>query len=423
MLYSPRIIDSELDELFAQLAAIAIDGLKGVGRTATAERRASGVVLLDSAARRVAVLADPASVLRHPRPLLVDEWQLAPEVWDIVRRAVDRDSTPGQFLLTGSASARPGATAHSGAGRIVRLRMRPMTLTERGVTAPSVSLRDLLSGSRPEVSGESPVGLTDYVDEILRSGFPGLRALSTRAVRAQLDGYLRNVVDRDVPENGLAVRKPEVMLAWLRAYAAATSTSTSYARILKAATPEESEKPAKTTGIAYRDVLTGLWLLDPLPGWTTSRNPLTRLQQAPKHHLADPALAARLLGATAASLLAGEGPTAGPQDGTLLGHLFESLATLCLRVPAQAAEASVWHLRTRNGDHEVDLIASRDDGKVVAFEVKLAATVTDRDVRHLHWLARELGPTLLDAVVLTTGPAAYRRPDGVAVVPLALLGP
>lgn len=420
--YFRRTVDDELDELLPGLAAIALDGAKGVGKTETAERRASGLFRLDSAARRQGVEADPETVLRAARPTLIDEWQLVPEVWDVVRRQVDRDPTPGQFLLTGSASPRPGTTAHSGAGRIVRLRMRPMTLAERGLAPTTVSLRQLLSGTRPTIEGESPMGLSDYVDEILRSGFPGIRNLGPRARRAQLDGYLRGVVDRDVPENGLAVRKPEVLLGWLRAYAAASSTTASYNAILDAATPGESDKPAKATGIAYRDVLTQLWLLDPVPGWVPSRNLLTRLQQAPKHHLADPALAARLVGATENSLLEGAGSTIGPQKGSQLGHLFESLATLCVRVPAQAAEANVGHLRTRNGNHESDIVVARDDGKVVAFEVKLSATINDRDVRHLLWLQELLGPDLLDAAVLTTGPAAYRRKDGIAVIPLALLG-
>ena len=150
---------------------------------------------------------------------------------------------------------------------------------------------------------------------------------------------------------------------------------------------------------------------------------MTRLGQTPKHHLADPALAARLLGLTIDALLDGQGTPIGPQEGTMLGHLFESLVTLCVRVAAQAADADVAHLRTRNGDHEIDLVLVRDDGRILAIEVKLASTVDDKDVRHLHWLAGQLGDRLLDALVINTGPASYRRPDGIGVVPLALLGP
>ena len=421
MSYTRRVLDDELDELFAQIPAIAIDGPKGVGKTTTAQQHVDGQIRLDSRAQRTAIEAEPEILLRRPRPLLIDEWQKVPETWDVVRRAVDAEPSGGQFLLTGSASPSPGATAHSGAGRIGRLRMRPMTLVERGLTEPTVSLSELLAGGRPRLEGTCPLSLADYAREIVASGFPAVRPLSDRARRFQLDSYMRNAVDRDVPERGLAVRKPESMLAWLRAYAAATATTASYSQILDAATPGQADKPARSTSIAYRDVLTSLWLLDPVPAWTPSGNLLTRLGQAPKHHLADPALAARLLGLGTEALLAGDGAPVRPQAQTMLGSLFESLATLCVRVPAQAAEAEVAHLRTRNGDHEIDLVLVRGDGRVVAIEVKLAATVTDRDTKHVSWLADRMEGQLLDAIVINTGPHADRRPDGIGVVPLGLL--
>jgi len=403
--------------------AIAVDGPKAVGKTTTAQQRASSALKPDFRASGSAIEADPELVRSRARPLLIDEWQKVPEVWDVVRRVADEDPSGGQFLLVGSAAPALGATAHSGSGRIGRLRMRPMTLSERGVCEPAVSLRGLLRGGRPALSGDSTMRLGDYAEEVLASGFPGLRGLTPRALKFQLDSYMRNAVDRDVPEQGLAVRKPEAMLAWLRAYAAATASTASYSGLLDAATPGQSDKPARSTSIAYRDVLTQLWLLDPVPAWVPLGSSLARLGQAPQHHLADPALAARLLGLTVESLLDGDGSPLGPQAGTMLGHPFESLAALCVRVAAQAAEATVGHLRTQNGDHEVDLVVVRDDGKVLAVEVKLAATVEDRDTTHLHWLAGHLGDNLLDAIVLSTGPHAYRRPDGIGVVPLGLLGP
>lgn len=421
MEYRHRIVDAELDDLFGEVGAIALDGAKGVGKTTTAEQRVLGLARLDSASVRESIAADPELILGRPRPLLIDEWQKVPEVWDVVRRAVDGDPRGGQFLLTGSASPAPGATAHSGAGRIGRLRMRPMTLSERGVAQPRVSVAELLARPRPDLDGTCELRVADYTHEVLASGFPAMRSLSPRALRFQIDSYIRNAVDRDVPEQGLNVRKPESMLAWLRAYAAATSTTASYSQILDAATPGQADKPARGTAIAYRDVLASLWLLDPLPAWAPTGSVMTRLGQTPKHHLADPALAARLLGLTRDALLDGQGTPLGPQAGTMLGHLFESLVTLCVRVAAQAAEASVAHLRTRNGDHEVDLVVVRDDGRVLALEVKLSTTVDDRDVRHLRWLADQLGDELLDALVINAGPAAYRRPDGIGVLPLGLL--
>jgi predicted AAA+ superfamily ATPase len=416
------VVDAELDELIAGLPAIALEGPKGVGKTATAQRRASTIFALDDEDELALLAADRRRLEVARPPVLVDEWQRHPPVWDWVRRSVDRDPAPGRFLLTGSA-APIAAPTHSGAGRIVTLRMRPMSLAERGLGQPTVSLAALLAGQLPAIGGDAEIELPEYAEEIVRSGFPGIRRQPPRARRAQLDGYLARIVEREFPEQGHPVRRPATLRAWLRAYAAATSTNASYNTILDAATAGDGDKPAKQTTMVYRDVLTQLWLLEPLPGWLPADNLLNRLAQAPKHHLADPALAARLLGVDPTALLSGGGPGATLRRGTLLGSLFESLITLSVRAYAQAAEASVHHLRTRNGDHEVDLIVERGDGRVVAIEVKLSSTVIDADVTHLRWLRNRLGDDLLDAMVVTTGRHAYRRVDGVAVVPAALLGP
>jgi predicted AAA+ superfamily ATPase len=420
--YRPRVVDAELDELFAALPALSLEGPKGVGKTSTARRRARTLVALDDPTVLEVVAAEPARVVRGPAPVVIDEWQRFPVSWDLVRRAVDADPHPGRFLLTGSATPTEKPT-HSGAGRIVPLRMRPMTLVERGVADPSVSLAALLGGGQGPLRGETGVTLTDYTDEILAGGFPGLRLPDGRARRAALDGYLERIIDADLPELGVRIRAPAMLQRWLRAYAAATATTTSYDRIRDAATSGEDTKPAKTTTIPYRDALERLWILEPLPGWLPTRSHLSRLTVAPKHHLADPALAARLVGATAESLLMGKGPETIVRDGTFLGGLFESLATLSVRVFAQAAEARVSHLRARGGEHEVDLVVERADGRIVAIEVKMSATVDDRDVRQLTWLRERIGDDLVDAIVVTTGSAAYRRRDRIGVVPLALLGP
>lgn len=421
--YQRRCIDLELDELLPSVPAISIDGPKGVGKTVTAARRARTRFDLDDPQTFELVAADPRRLTQGDEPILVDEWHRYPASWDIVRRAVDNDRRANRFLLTGSASLESPGT-HSGAGRIVALQMRPLTLFERGVGKPCVSLRELLTGKAAPISGTTRVTLTDYVDEIVVGGFPGMRGASARATRAQLDGYIARIVDRDFADAGRRLRNPAALRAWMTAYAAATATTCSYETIRDAATSGHGNKPAKTTTAPYRDTLARLWIVDPIPAWSPSGNWLARLTAAPKHHLADPALAARLLGADADALLSGSavGPAL-PRDGTLVGALFESLVTLCARVYAQAAEASVHHFRTQGGEREVDLIVVRADQRAVAIEVKLSATVTDGDVRHLRWLRDQLGANLLDAVVITTGQHAYRRADGIAVVPAALLGP
>jgi predicted AAA+ superfamily ATPase len=337
---------------------------------------------------------------------------------------VDEDPSPGRFLLTGSAVPL-GHPVHSGAGRIVTRRMRPLSLAERDLVAPTVSIRQLLEApTAVAIGGESPLRLGQYVHEILASGFPAIHPLGERVRNAVLDGYLDAVVEKDFPQQGHEVRAPQTLRAWLAAYAAATSSTASYNTILDAATPGDASKPAKATTRAYREVLEQLWLLDPVPGWAPSHNPFTRLAQRPKHHLADTALAARLLRATQRTLLRDGGAPGDllPRDGTLLGALFESLVTLSVKTYAQSAQAQVFHLRT-TAQREVDLIIEGEDQRVVALEVKLDGEVGLDDVKHLHWLRSMIGDRLADAVVVTTGQFAYRRPDGIAVVPASLLGP
>lgn len=415
MVYHTRFVDRELDELLPLTGALALEGPKGVGKTGTAERRAQTSLLLDDPAHRDLLAADPTMAGLDAGTVLIDEWQRMPQVWDSVRRQVDAGVPPGRYLLTGSATPQSGVDTHSGAGRILSLRVRPMSLPERGVTVPTVSLGSLLRGDAGALTGETKWAAADYLDAVERSGLPGLTGAPSRLRRAQLDAYLQRVVDRDLPEQGLAVRRPETLRRWLAGYAAASSTTTAYSRILDATTAGDGGQPAKTTTIAYRDHLSQLYLLDPVPGWTPSRNPMSRLQQAPKHQLADPALAARLLNLTAQTL--------GTPTGThMAGPLFESLATLTVRAAAPALQARVGHLRTGNGDREIDLVIEGDDGRVIGVEVKLAAAVTDRDVRHLLWLREQRPQDVVDLVVVTSGTHAYRRPNGVAVVPLALLG-
>ena len=421
MEYRPRIVDAELDALVGGLPAVSLEGPKAVGKTETALRRARTVHRLDDPGRLAIARAAPARLTTGDPPILIDEWQRLPTSWDLVRRAVDRDPEPSRFLLTGSAAPR-GAPTHSGAGRIVTVRMRPMALAERGLTTPTVSLAALLTGRRPTLAGATRLALTDYAQEITRSGFPALRNHAGRLLRAQLDGYVDRIVEREFVELGTRFRNAGALRRWLTAYAAACSTTASYETIRDAASAGESDKPAKTTTHPYRAALEQLWIIEPLPAWTPTRNRLRRLAAAPVHQLADPALAARLLGVDTGALV--DGAAAGPpipRDGTLLGSLFESLVTLSARTYAQANEARVGHLRTRGGEHEVDLVVERRDGRVVALEVKLSATVDDADTRHLKWLGDRIGPDLLDAAVITTGNEAYRRADGIGVVPAGLL--
>ncbi len=427
--YQPRIADGDLRELLGVLPAISIEGPRAVGKTRTALRRANTVYELDDPQMLEAVRANPRMLTRGELPILIDEWQRFPSSWDIVRRAVDEDFTPGRFILTGS--TRPqDRPAHSGAGRIVTLRMWTTTVVERLLSQgrqakPTVSLRSLLTGDHPDISGHTELRVEDYAEEIVAGGFPGWRYVEGRPRRLLLDGYLHHLAEHDFPLAGHRVRNPSALRRWLRAYSAAVSSAASYEVIRDAATSGEGDKPAKTTTLAYRDTLEAMWILEPLPAWVPAGSHLSRLKRGPKHHLADPALAARLMNLDPDRLLSGHpGVAVGGRlgSGALLGPLFESLVAHDLRVYAQSADARVSHMRTWNDQRAVDVIVEHE-GRVLSVEIKLGAQVTRRDTRHLRWLRDRLGPGVIDAVVVTTGPEAYRDEDGIAVVPAGLLGP
>lgn len=422
MHYTSRVIDQEIAELQPHVPALVLQGAKAVGKTATASRLAATTLRMDRDVDRALLQADPSRLSTLPGPVLIDEWQLFPPAWDLVRQVVDADGTTGRFLLAGSAAPRH-APVHSGAGRMVTLRMRPLSLAERGLDTGPVSLSALLEGVVATVDGTTSVDLATYTDEIVASGFPGLRHLPHRARRAALRSYLDAVVLREFPEQGLTVRRPETLRGWMRAYAAASATTAAYGAILAAATPGQVDKPARSTTTAYRDVLDQLWLLDPLPAWLPQGNHFTRLARSPKHFLADPALAVSLLDLTAESLLTGGPDSHGEVSRQpFLGALFEHLVTQSVLVYAQACEGRVSHFRALDGGREVDLVVERGRD-VVAIEVKLAAEVSPSDVKHLLWLRDRLGDRFRAGVVVTTGRFAYRRDDGLLVVPASLLGP
>ena len=436
--YIPRIIDADLTELLAGLGAVMIQGAKAIGKTATAQRHAARTVRLDRGAVADVVRADPAGAIREPFPVFFDAWQRVPAILDEVRTRIDDDPRPGLAILAGSAeppkAARP---THTGAGRIVTRRMRPLTLSERLLPADgrhadgrdTVSVAALLRGTRPAVRGASPWGLADYAREIVASGFPAIRPLPPRLRAAQLEGYVEHLVTREVEEANGAAANPATVRRWLTAYAAATATTTSLEKLRDVATAGDGTTPAKTTVLRYRDALERLFIYDPVPAWKPGGTALSRLGEAPKIHLVDPGLSAHLLGVDEGALMDGAMPplveaVPAVRDGGLFGALFESLVAQSLRTYAQAADAAHHYVRTHGGEREVDGLLVRWDHRCVAYEVKLAGAVGSDDVRHLRWLRDHLGDVVLDAVVIHTGPEAYRRrEDGIAVVPAAMLVP
>jgi predicted AAA+ superfamily ATPase len=316
---------------------------------------------------------------------------------------------------------------HSGAGRILRKRMRPLSLFERLSPPTPVGLGALLAQPKPfcqPLDGTCAANLATYATEIVKSGLPGIRKYSEERSSEMLESYLQYAVSHDFAEQGVVVRKPASLMRWLRSYAAAVATDANYTEILDGATAGDSDKPSKPTALSYRDALERLWLLDELPPWLDGGDYFSRLKQTPRHHLADPALACLLLGVDTGDLLAGRAESRfDAKHGTFAGRLFESLVAQSVRIYADANRAAVSYFRTQSGSHEIDIIVQKKR-RFVALEVKLSPTVNDTDTRHLVWLKEKLGDNLADAVVLTTGNECYRRKkDGVGVMPAALLGP
>lgn len=422
--YQSRLVDANIADLLDGVPAIFIEGAKGVGKTMTAEQFAKTVFRLDETSVREAVANNMEMVRNSEKPVLIDEWQYVPDIWNRLRRWIDGGTANGSFILTGSVS-KTHANLHSGAGRIIPKRMRPLSLQER-IGGGGVGIARLLAQERPfsaSLSGKTSVAYSLYLSEIVRSGFPGIRRAKEAFAPSLIEGYIRYALSHDFMEQGVSVRRPQLLLRWLTAYAAAMATDTGYSEILDAASAGESDKPARNTTLAYREALQNLWLLDELPPWLGGTDYFSRLKQTPKHYLADPALACSLLKISRDDLERGRATTAfDARHGNIAGRLFETLICQSVRVYADAAGACVSYLRTQNGDHEVDFIIQRGR-RIIALEVKSAPTVSDADVRHLLWLKGRMGDALLDAAVITTGSACYRRKaDGVGVIPAALLG-
>src|SRR5699024_10834722 len=295
-----------------------IEGVKGCGKTATARQRAASEVLLDAdpeAERRAGI--DPRLLLDGATPRLLDEWQRAPRLWDAVRRAVDDRGSPGQYILTGSATPHDDTQRHSGAGRFGVLRMRTMTLTEKQATQPTVSVAGLLAGTAPTPTN-CRLSVRDYLDHIAVGGWPLLAAAGERAARTYLDGYLDIIIDRDIDEVSGGPRNPRLVRRFLHAYAQMTAQTTSLSTIMKRARDnigDEIALPSRHTATGYLDALRRMMVIDEVPAWDPSVRSSKRLTTTPKRHLGDPSLAAALLQMSPERMLA---------DLETTGFLFES---------------------------------------------------------------------------------------------------
>jgi len=414
--YWPRVIDAVLDQRMASSAAVLIEGPKACGKTETASQRAASMVRLDvDEDARQAAQIDPGLILEGARPRLIDEWQLYPRVWDHVRREADASGEAGQFLLTGSSSPTDDARRHSGAGRISTVRMRPMTLHELGASSDEVSLAELFAGNGPAASG-GRTDLRDILTLIVTGGWP--QQLRRNDPQFVVD-YLNQITHIDVNtvpgvdgKQLVQRRDPKKVQTCIR----------SLARNI--ATPASARTIAADTGLSrgavtdYLDALERLMILEEQPAFNVHLRSSRNLRTTPHRHLVDPSLATAALRVDADGLL---------RDLAYAGLLFESLVVRDLRVLSQSLDASVMYFHT--DQHEIDVVIQRPDGTWGAVEVKLGgeqlieqgaaallAAVSSIDLKRA-------GEPAFMAVITATGRYAYRRDDGVCVVPLPTLAP
>jgi uncharacterized protein len=415
--YRARVVDAELASMLDAGGAVLVEGPRACGKTETARHAAKSEVGLDTNSQaRAAGLLDAAILLDGDRPRLIDEWQFVPEVWNQVRRAVDASGgESGSFILTGSAVPADDASRHSGAGRILRLRMRPMSLAESGHSSGAISLARLFDGDDARAS-ESSLTVRDIATLISVGGWPGLQDRSVDGALLALRGYLADTARTDLPRIDGVQREPERVMRVIRSLARYTATQVSARGI--AADVGGPDAPIKyQTVLAYVDALTRVFVVENLPAWAPALRSKSRLREAPTRHFVDPSIAAIALDARPERLV---------REVDTLGLLFESLVVRDLRIYAQAMDADVFHYQDNTG-LEADAVIQSRDGRWGAFEVKLGQSAIDAGAENLLRLATRVdadrhGRPVVLAVITGWG-YGYRRSDGVSVLPIGALAP
>jgi uncharacterized protein len=415
--YRSRVVDEELRQRLKYSGAVLIEGPKACGKTATARQVAASEVLLDVDPRaRAAVAVDPGLVLDGDVPRLIDEWQVEPQIWNHVRRAVDDRRKPGQFVLAGSAVPADDATRHSGAGRISRLRMRPMSLFESGLSQGSISLRDLLDGGKAK-AGDRGIPLVDLVEAIVRGGWPGLQEVSVKAAMEAVADYLEDLCRTDISRVDGVRRDPIRVRRLLRSLARNVATHVAMTT-LASDTGEVGDDPLKKHTVGeYLSALRRLFVVEDQLPWEPHLRSRSILRKSSKRHFVDPSLAVAAMGAHPAALL---------RDLNLLGFLFESLVVRDLRVYSQARRGEVRQFLDNKG-LEVDAIVESEGGWA-AFEVKLGGEKPIEEAAgNLLKFAGEVDTSRSGAPaalgVIVAGGYGYMREDGVQVIPITELGP
>ena len=417
--YKPRLIDRQVDEYLAVMGAVVIEGPKWCGKTWTSSQHSNSEFMVGSADgnfqnKRLAELS-PETVLQGETPRMLDEWQEVPLLWDAVRAEVDKRNAKGQFILTGSATPNRKGILHSGAGRIGRIRMRPMTLFESGNSSGNVSLSALCNGEfSPRMNGEH--SLMELAEIVVRGGWPGNLNASGKNAGIIAQEYIKALLENDVSRLDNVKRDVHKMHLLLRSLARNESTTASIQVLKKDISGVEDEKIDDETIADYLDVLRRMFLIDNQLPFSPETRSSIRIKQAEKRHLADPSLACALLKLTPQGLV---------NDLETFGFLFEALCVRDLRVYANAFGAELYHYQDYK-NNEIDAVIELPDKRWCAIEIKLGANQIEKAAENLLKINAAIRdtngqPASCLMVVCGLSNAAYQRPDGVYVLPITML--
>lgn len=418
--YKPRIIDGLVEEYLDTFGAVCIEGPKWCGKTWTSAYHSKSDIYLGDPAgnfqnRNLAQMS-PALVLDGDAPRLIDEWQEVPALWDAVRYKVDKSGEKGQFILTGSATPNHKGILHSGAGRIGRLRMRPMSLYESGDSSGTVSLKRICEGEvEAQITGD--VELNRIIELIVRGGWPSNINVSCDKALTIANEYINAVIEDDAFRIDGIKRNTQKMRLLLRSLARNESTTVTNRTLKNDIKSVDDEDIDVETVSEYLDVFNRLFLLDNQPPFSTGVRSSVRIKQAEKRHFSDPSLACALLKATPKILL---------NDLQTLGFLFEAMCERDLNIYAQSFGGKLYHYQDYAGN-EIDAVIEMPSGEWCAFEIKLGANQIDQAAENLIKIKNRLekenesnAPIAL-CVVCGLSNAAYKRDDGVIVVPITAL--
>lgn len=420
--YLPRVIDKNIREYLRVFGAVCVEGPKWCGKTWTSSFHSNSRILLGDPIgnfqnRRLAEIS-PALILEGEAPRLIDEWQEVPAIWDAVRHEVDRSSEKGRFILTGSATPNHKGILHSGAGRIAKLKMRPMSLFESGDSSGEVSLRSLCDGElQPMMTGEAD--LNKLVDYIVRGGWPGSIGLTTEQAALVPAEYLNAVLEDDIHRVDGVKRNARKMRLLLQSLARNESTTATNRTLKKDIQEVDDEDVDAETLKEYLDIFGRLFLMDNQPPFSSNVRSSVRVKQAEKRHFVDPSLACALLQMSPDDLIG---------DLETLGFLFESLCERDLKIYAESFGASLYHYQDYRG-REMDAVVALSSGEWAAFEIKLGAHQIDAAAESLLRLQADFRkdpsgkPPKVLCVLCGMTNFAYRREDGVFVVPITALKP